>query len=88
MNPLNNQNVPFNSLPPDLMNNINQIKGLMQYCNAMSNPQMFLQQLMQQNPMMNQVMQMCNGQNPKDIFMQMCQQKGVDPNQIISMLSK
>lgn len=76
MNPLGNGN----GLPPELVQNIQQVKGMMSMFKG--NPQA----LIQQNPMLNQIMQMYQGQNPKDIFMNMCKQKGINPEQIINML--
>lgn len=80
MNPLGNGNLNTNTLSPQMMQNIQQVKGMM---NAMrGNPI----QLAQQNPMLNQVMQMCNGQNPQAVFMQMCKQRGFDPDAILREL--
>ena len=70
MNPLGNGA----QLSPQLMQNIKQIKGMMQMMNG--NPMA----LAQQNPMFNQVMQMCQGQNPEQVFMGMCKARGIDPN--------
>lgn len=80
MNPLGNGNVQNNQLPPQMRQNIQQVKGLMQAMNG--NPA----QLAQQNPMLNQVMQMCNGQNPQAVFMSMCKQRGIDPDAILKEL--
>ena len=87
MNPLNNGNTPTpGQLSPQMMNNINNIKGLMNQFKSISNPNIAMQQMAQSNPMFNQVMQMCNGQNPKDVFMSMCKQKGIDPEAILKEL--
>ena len=77
MNPLGNGNL--NMLPPQLRQNIQQIKQMM---NALQNPNAILQQ----NPMLNQLMQTDRGQDPQQIFRSLCQQKGVDPDAIIKEL--
>ena len=77
MNPLGNNGT---QLPPELQQNIQQIKGFMRAING--NPS----QLAQQNPMFNQVLQMCKGQNPQQLFMTMCKQRGVDPEAILREL--
>ena len=80
MNPLGNGNI--GGLPPQMMKNIQQVKGLMQMANG--NPMA----LAQQNPMIGQVMNMCKGQNPEQMFYAMCQKQGIDPNAIINELRK
>ena len=78
MNPLG-----FN---PQMLQNIQQVKGLMSQLNMMKNPQGAIQQMAQNNPQLNQVLQMCQGRNPKDVFYSVCQQRGIDPEQFIQML--
>ena len=80
MNPLGNGNV--GGLPPQMMKNIQQIKGLMQMTKG--NPML----LAQQSPEIAQVMQMCKGQNPEQMFYAMCKQKGVNPELILKEFSK
>ena len=80
MNPLGNENI--GGLPPQMKQNIQQIKGLMQMANG--NPMA----LAQQNPALAQVMQMCKGQNPEQMFYAMCKQQGINPNDIINELRK
>ena len=82
MNPLGNGNINMSGLPPQMLQNIQQVKGLMQMANG--NPMA----LAQQNPMVGQIMQMCKGQNPQQIFYAMCQQQGINPNEIINELFK
>ena len=77
MNPLGNNGT---QLPPELQQNIQQIKGFMHAING--DPS----QLAQQNPMFNQVLQMCKGQDPQQLFMAMCKQRGVDPEAILREL--
>lgn len=67
-------------LPPQLMQNIQQVKGLMGMTNG--NPMA----LMQSNPQIAQVMQMCKGQNPQKLVEQMCKQQGIDMNALINAL--
>lgn len=83
MNPLGNGN----QLNPQFMQNIQQVKGLMNQMKAFGNPNLAIQQMAQSNPQMQQIMQMCQGQNPKDVFYSMCKQQGVDPEQILKMLN-
>lgn len=78
MNPLG-----FN---PQMLQGIQQVKGLMSQLNMMKNPQGTIQQMAQSNPQLNQVLQMCQGRNPKDVFYSVCQQRGIDPEQFIQML--
>lgn len=81
MNPLGN-NTQNNQLSPQLMQNIRQVKGMMQILNG--NPVA----LAQQNPMLNQVMQMCKGQDPEQFFLAMCKNRGIDPQAILNELRK
>ena len=81
MNPLG-QNPQSKQLSAQIMQNIRQVKGLMQTMNG--NPTV----LMQQNPMVNQVMQMYKGQDLQQVFMSMCKERGIDPNAILNELRK
>lgn len=67
-------------LPPQMMQSIQQVKGLMGM--AKGNPMA----LMQSNPQIAQVMQMCKGQNPQKMVEQMCKQQGIDMNALINAL--
>lgn len=69
-------------LPPQVMQQIQQVKGIMGM--AKGNPMAILQS----NPQMQQVMQMCKGQNPKTVFENMCKQQGLDANAIINALKQ
>lgn len=92
MNPLlNNQGNggmgPNNGpgLPPQLRQNIQNVKGLMQMMRQTP------AQMIQQNPMVSQLTQLANllkGQNTEAIFMNMCQSSGVDPNAILRELQQ
>ena len=66
-------------IPPQLMNNIRQVKQMM---NMAQNPNAILQN----NPMLNQIMQAYQGQSPQQIFSILCQQNGFDPNAIMNEL--
>lgn len=78
MNPLGN--IQYNGLSPQLMQNVRQVKSMMQMMNG--NPMT----MAQQNPMFNQVMQMCQGQNPQQIFMNKCKEMGINPDAILNEL--
>lgn len=70
MNPLNMSN----SLPPQLMQSIQQVKQIMRMGD------------LRQNPQMQQVMQICQGQNPQVVFETMCRQMGVNPNDVLNAI--
>ena len=80
MNPLGNGN--FGGLSPQMMKNIQQVKGLMQMTKG--NPMA----LAKQNPAIAQAMQMCKGQNPEQMFYAMCKQQGINPETILNELRK
>lgn len=69
-------------LPPQLMQQIQQVKGIMNMANG--NPMA----LMQNNPQFWQIMQMCQGQDAKTVFENMCKQQGIDPNAVINALKQ
>ena len=76
MNPLGNGNL--GGLPANMMQNIQQIKTMM------NNPTAFIQQ----NPMLNQIMQAYKGQDLKSVFYNLAQQKGVNADAILNELRK
>ena len=78
MNPLGNGNL--NTLSPMLMQGIQQVKNIIQMFRT--NPA----QLLQQNPMLNQVMQAYKGQNLEQVFMSMCKSQGINPEAILKEL--
>ena len=51
------------------------------------NPQAMLQQLINQNPQVQNVMKYVNdnGGDPKTAFYKMAEEKGVDPNEVLKM---
>ena len=65
-----------------------QIRQLLQTVRMSQNPQMAMQQLIQNNPQMKQVMDYvnANGGNPKDAFYKLAEEKGVNPDDILGML--
>ena len=69
-------------------NNLMQIKNMMNVLRSSNNPQMLLQNMIQQNPQMQQVMNIVrqSGNDPKTAFYTLAKQRGVDPNQILQML--
>lgn len=85
MNILGNGNVPTNNgngLSPQLMQSVQQVKGLMGMANG--NPMA----LMQSNPQIAQVLQMCKGQNPQKMVEQLCKQQGIDMYALINELKR
>lgn len=69
MNPLGSAN----PLPPQVLQNIQQVKKLMNST---------------QNPMLKEVLDMCKGRNPQEVFMALCKQRGIDPEAILKELQK
>ena len=72
------------------MNNpqIQQIKNMMKQMQSASNPQVFLQNMIAQNPVMQQAfnaMRMSNA-SPQQFAQMLAQQKGVDLNALIQAL--
>ena len=78
MNPLGNGTI--GGLPPQLMQNIQQLKPLLQMYNGNLN------QLAQQNSAVNQILQAYKGQNPEQIVRSLCKQRGIDPEALIRAL--
>lgn len=69
-------------LPPQLMQSIQQVKGIMGM--ARGNPMSMLQN----DPRFAQVMQMCKGQNPQSVLENMCRQQGINPQDLINALKQ
>lgn len=82
MNILGNGGMQGGGLPPQLMQQIRQVKGLMQMTRG--NPMA----LLQSNPQFAQVMQQFKGQNPQQVFESICKQQGIDGNAIINELKR
>ena len=65
-----------------------QIKNLMHTVQMSANPQLALQQIINQNPNLKNVLNLANsnGVNLQQLFYTMAQQKGVDPQQVLREL--
>ena len=65
-----------------------QAKKLMQMIMTSQNPQMAMQNLIQNNPGMKQAIDYvnANGGNPKDAFYKLAKEKGIDPDSILNSL--
>lgn len=82
------------SLPPILQqlqrNNpgMTQIKQMMSMVRTAGNPQAMLNQMMQNNPQLQDAMRLVKqaGGDPKKAFYDLAQQRGVDPDEILNML--
>lgn len=61
---------------------------MMNMVRGASNPQLFLQQMIQKNPQLKDIMNYINenGGNPKKAFYEMAKAKGVNPDEILNML--
>ena len=70
------------------MQNLSQIKNVINTIRSARNPQAMLSQMAQNNPQVQQVMNIVNqnGGDPQRAFYQLAQQKGIDPNEILKML--
>lgn len=73
---------------PSSLPNLNKVKQMMNMFKGAGNPQQLLNNMLSQNPQMQNVMQLVNnsGKNPKDLFYELAKQKGVDPNEILRQL--
>lgn len=71
-----------------MVQNLQPIKNMMNMLRSAGNPQMMLQQMMSQNPQMQQAIQYVNqnGGNAKQAFYKLAEQKGVNPDEILNML--
>lgn len=65
-----------------------QIKQMMSMVQSAQNPQAMLNQMMQNNPQMQQAMKLINqhGGDAKKAFYALAKQKGIDPQGILDML--
>ena len=71
-----------------MVQNLQPIKNMMNMLRGAGNPSMMLQQMMSQNPQMQQAIQYVNqnGGNAKQAFYKLAEQKGVNPDEILNML--
>ena len=65
--------------------NLSQIKQAWGLLKNAGNPQAMLQQMMNNNPQIQQLVNAAGG-DPKAAFYKLAEQKGVDPNEIINAL--
>ena len=67
---------------------ITQVKQMFGAVNAAQNPQMMINQLMNNNPQMKTDMDAINqdGGDPKKAFYDLAEQKGINPQDILDML--
>ena len=62
---------------------------VMQMVKAGQNPQILLNQMIQQNPQLRQALPLIQGKNPKQletVFSNLCKQKGVNPSEVFQQL--
>lgn len=64
------------------------LRGMAQMFKAASNPQAFVQNMLQSNPNSAAVIQLINssGGNPKAAFYELARQKGIDPESFLKLL--
>lgn len=74
----------------NLMNNpaVMQAKNALNMLKSAKNPEMFMQNMISQNPQMKQAMDYvnANGGDAQQAFYALAKEKGIDPEQILSML--
>ena len=82
------QEINGNQITRNLSSSVKTIKQLANAVQMAQNPQLMLQNIINQNPQMRNVMQLVNnsGKSPKDLFYAMAQQQGVDPELILKEL--
>ena len=78
---------------PDILqqlgrNQVNPIKQMMNMVKMSQNPQAMIQQMMMQNPKMQEVMQIVkqHGGDPMKAFYAEAEKRGMDPDEILGML--
>lgn len=75
-------------MPPQMNQSIQQIKNMMSMVQMSANPQMALQNIVNQNPNLQNILNLANsnGANLQQVFYNMAKQKGVNPEDIINAL--
>ena len=68
-----------------IMARMGQARQMFQMLKASNNPQAFLNQMLSQNPQVNQIINQYGG-DPKTAFYKYAEANGVDPNEIIGMM--
>ena len=71
---------------PQQLNNIDQVKNLMNAMRMSANPQQYLANMINQNPMLASMLK--SGNNLQAMAQQMAQAKGIDLNQLIADLQR
>ena len=72
------------------LKNLNQVKNMMNMVRTSQNPELMLQQMINNNPQMQQIMKYIqqNGGNAKDAFYNMAKEKGINPDEILAVLQQ
>jgi len=75
-------------MPPQMNQSIQQIKNMMSMVQMSANPQIALQNIVNQNPNLQNILNLANsnGANLQQVFYNMAKQKGVNPEDIINAL--
>lgn len=73
---------------PQMNQSIQQIKNMMNMVQMSANPQMALQNIVNQNPNLQNILSLVgsNGANLQQVFYNMAKQKGVNPEDVINAL--
>ena len=84
----NQRNVLTSNKMDQLRPQLRQIKQQMRQLQALQNPQMALNQMLMNNPQLQNVMSLIkqSGNSPQQVFLNMANQMGVDPNEVIKEL--
>lgn len=90
LNSLRNNGRPMNpqQMPPQMNQSIQQIKNMMSMVQMSANPQIALQNIVNQNPNLQNILNLANsnGANLQQVFYNMAKQKGVNPEDVINAL--
>ena len=68
-----------------MVTTLNQAKQMIQMLKASSNPQAFINQIITQNPQINQIINQYGG-DPMTAFYKYAGANGIDPNEILDMM--
>lgn len=64
---------------------LNQAKQMVQTIKSCNNPQAMVNQMLEQNPQVNQIIQQYGG-DPKTAFYKYAEANGINPNDILQMM--
>lgn len=69
---------------------MNQNDAFLNFINSINNPNLYVQQLLKQNPAANSLLQQLqqSGKSPQEIATQLAQQKGIDLNQVMNKIRR